>query len=232
MENIKSWTPIILDLIWKYILIPRPQQPVHMLGSIWRHSPPVQDWLTPQERAAPRGCPRHGVLPVPRRQHSRRTDTEGGHSGGLALVIISSVHLRWVQRIEPPGCFWWTVFENREKLPELSTLKKWHFRGDYTHRFGVEAGGLNLAGFLCPPYPQHILQPRQRYFHTLSSQKYALGLDCCTITLESPLQAEESVPANQKLILGDWIAQWDNTYQAWFFYNIKTGQDKTLFFGL
>ena len=31
------------------------------------------------------------------------------------------------------------------------------------------------------------------------------------------------VPATQKLILGDWIAQWDTTYGAWFFYNINTG---------
>ena len=32
------------------------------------------------------------------------------------------------------------------------------------------------------------------------------------------------VPATQKLILGDWIAQWDTTYGAWFFYNINTGR--------
>lgn len=34
--------------------------------------------------------------------------------------------------------------------------------------------------------------------------------------------SEEEVPATQKLILGDWIAQWDTTYGAWFFYNINT----------
>jgi len=40
--------------------------------------------------------------------------------------------------------------------------------------------------------------------------------------LRSNLVAEEEVPATQKLILGDWIAQWDTTYGAWFFYNINT----------
>merc|ERR1719370_2327689 len=40
--------------------------------------------------------------------------------------------------------------------------------------------------------------------------------------LRSNLLPEEEVPATQKLILGDWIAQWDTTYGAWFFYNINT----------
>ena len=29
-----------------------------------------------------------------------------------------------------------------------------------------------------------------------------------------------------KLMVGDWIAQYDTTYSAWFFYNIKTGTDR------
>jgi len=29
-------------------------------------------------------------------------------------------------------------------------------------------------------------------------------------------------PPTHKLMVGDWIAQWDATYSAWFFYNIKT----------
>jgi hypothetical protein len=33
----------------------------------------------------------------------------------------------------------------------------------------------------------------------------------------------EEPPATHKLILGDWIAQWDPTYTAWFFFNIKSG---------
>ena len=30
-------------------------------------------------------------------------------------------------------------------------------------------------------------------------------------------------PPTHKLMVGDWIAQWDASYNAWFFYNIKTG---------
>ena len=31
-------------------------------------------------------------------------------------------------------------------------------------------------------------------------------------------------PPTHKLMVGDWIAQWDASYNAWFFYNIKTGK--------
>ena len=27
-------------------------------------------------------------------------------------------------------------------------------------------------------------------------------------------------------ISGNWIAQWDTQYKAWFYYNIKTGEEK------
>ena len=33
-------------------------------------------------------------------------------------------------------------------------------------------------------------------------------------------------PPTHKLMVGDWIAQWDASYNAWFFYNIKTGETK------
>ena len=26
-----------------------------------------------------------------------------------------------------------------------------------------------------------------------------------------------------KILVGDWVAQWDHTYKAWFYYNINTG---------
>ena len=45
-----------------------------------------------------------------------------------------------------------------------------------------------------------------------------------TVSLLSILMWSVKVPATQKLILGDWIAQWDTTYGAWFFYNINTGR--------
>jgi len=32
----------------------------------------------------------------------------------------------------------------------------------------------------------------------------------------------DTTPTPHKLMVGDWIAQWDITYKAWFFYNIKT----------
>ena len=31
-------------------------------------------------------------------------------------------------------------------------------------------------------------------------------------------------PPNHKLIVGNWIAQWDTKYKAWFYYNINTEQ--------
>ena len=36
--------------------------------------------------------------------------------------------------------------------------------------------------------------------------------------------ASREVPAAHKMKIGDWIAQWDEEYQAWFFYNAITGR--------
>ena len=54
-------------------------------------------------------------------------------------------------------------------------------------------------------------------------------LECMMAPSMEPSMAADlmffvKVPATQKLILGDWIAQWDTTYGAWFFYNINTGR--------
>ena len=43
------------------------------------------------------------------------------------------------------------------------------------------------------------------------------------------LTTVQEPPPTQKLMLGDWIAQWDETYSAWFFYNIKSGSNLTSF---
>ena len=31
-------------------------------------------------------------------------------------------------------------------------------------------------------------------------------------------------PHNLKILLGNWVAQWDPQYRAWFYYNIMKGQ--------
>ena len=33
-----------------------------------------------------------------------------------------------------------------------------------------------------------------------------------------------------KFLVGDWVAQWDQTYQTWFYYNINTGLSSPLLF--
>jgi len=38
----------------------------------------------------------------------------------------------------------------------------------------------------------------------------------------TPIPALDRQPASHKLIIGNWIAQWDTQYRAWFYYNIKT----------
>lgn len=34
--------------------------------------------------------------------------------------------------------------------------------------------------------------------------------------------ANQIVPATHKMKVGDWVAQWDEVYKAWFFYNVET----------
>merc|ERR1719367_1768348 len=41
-------------------------------------------------------------------------------------------------------------------------------------------------------------------------------------TSATPNTAKANQPASHKLIIGNWIAQWDTQYKAWFYYNIKT----------
>jgi len=38
----------------------------------------------------------------------------------------------------------------------------------------------------------------------------------------TPRTSPATIPPNHKLIIGDWIAQWDTKYGAWFYYNINT----------
>jgi len=37
-----------------------------------------------------------------------------------------------------------------------------------------------------------------------------------------PPRPSTTIPPNHKLIVGNWIAQWDTKYEAWFYYNINT----------
>ena len=72
--------------------------------------------------------------------------------------------------------------------------------------------------------PIHFVQYWFDLWRLLWQTDYIFTLPHGTVSLLSILMWSLKVPATQKLILGDWIAQWDTTYGAWFFYNINTGR--------
>ena len=76
---------------------------------------------------------------------------------------------------------------------------------------GRELGGSSL---LDPNLGSNLLPEEEVVSHSCPIGLHAM----LTFLIRLP-----KVPATQKLILGDWIAQWDTTYGAWFFYNINTG---------
>ena len=81
---------------------------------------------------------------------------------------------------------------------------------------------LNLASFV--RWTIHFVQYWFDLWRLLWQTDYIFTLPHGTVSLLSILMWSVKVPATQKLILGDWIAQWDTTYGAWFFYNINTGR--------
>merc|ERR1719361_3372327 len=42
------------------------------------------------------------------------------------------------------------------------------------------------------------------------------------VKTSTPSTEKARQPESHKLIIGNWIAQWDTQYKAWFYYNIKT----------
>ena len=53
----------------------------------------------------------------------------------------------------------------------------------------------------------------------------SLFLDTSTCPLEVPDKYDLIWVADDICISGNWIAQWDTQYKAWFYYNIKTGDN-------
>ena len=68
------------------------------------------------------------------------------------------------------------------------------------------------------------------YFRARADESFAASLVDDTSLPGQPiplgLPGPNGGPPTHKLMVGDWIAQWDASYNAWFFYNIKTGNNK------